>query len=251
MTQPEVHADRSAKRDKMAELVANCPRCGSLSITFDVTQAHNTGIKYGWQQWYEAFCICRLCLRATVFVLSESVGGDYEYVHKTGLLKIDKALNAYIDIEGFISLKDTATVAPPEHVPENVEAAFQEGSTCLGVGCNNAAAAMFRLCIDIVTKGMLPEENVFGLNSRIRRNLGLRLPWLFDNGNLPESLRELSTCVREDGNDGAHVGTITKTDADDLLDFTTVLLERIYTEPERLRLANARRDSRRDSNTGA
>lgn len=115
----------------MAELVADCPRCGSLSITFDVTQAHITGVNYGWQQWYEAFCICRRCLRATVFFLSESVNGDYEYVHKTGLLKIDKALNAYIDIEGFISLKDAATVAPPEHVPENVEAVFQEGSTCL------------------------------------------------------------------------------------------------------------------------
>ena len=109
---------------------------------------------------------------------------------------------------------------------------------------------MYRLCIDIVTRDMLPAENVFGLNSGIRRNLGLRLPWLFDNGNLPESLRELSKCVREDGNDGAHTGTITKTDADDLLDFTTIFLERIYTEPERLRLANARRDSRRDHNKG-
>lgn len=234
----------------MAELVADCPRCGSQSITFDVTQAHITEVKYGWQQWYETFCICRRCLRATVFVLSESVDADYQHIHKIGLLNIDVSLNRYVDIKGFISLKDTATVLPPEHVPENVEAVFQEGSTCLAVECNNAAATMFRLCIDIVTKEMLPEENVSGLNAVIRRNLGLRLPWLFDNGKLPENLRELSTCVREDGNDGAHAGTITKTDAEDLLDFTTVLLERIFTEPERLRQANARRDSRRDYNKG-
>ena len=57
---------------------------------------------------------------------------------------------------------------------------------------------------------MLPESDTDGLNASIRRNLGLRLPWLFDHGVLPESLREISTCVREDGNDSAHAGTLTR-----------------------------------------
>jgi hypothetical protein len=48
-----------------------------------------------------------------------------------------------------------------------------------------------------------------------------------------------------DGNDGAHVGSLKKTDAEELLDFTVALLERMYTEPEKLRLAKDRRDSRR------
>jgi len=92
---------------------------------------------------------------------------------------------------------------------------------------------------------MLPAEDVPGLNGKTRRDLGLRLPWLFDNGKLPGDLRELSTCVHQDGNDGAHQGTLTKEDAEDLLDFTLGLLERIFTEPERLRLAQERRDKRR------
>jgi hypothetical protein len=104
---------------------------------------------------------------------------------------------------------------------------------------------MFRLCVDIATKSLFPATDEKGLNSKIRRNLGLRLPLLFDNGLLPESLKELSTCIKEDGNDGAHVGNLTKSDAEDLLDFTTALLERMYTEPARLRLAKERRDSRR------
>jgi hypothetical protein len=54
---------------------------------------------------------------------------------------------------------------------------------------------------------------------------------------LPEALRDLSSCVKEDGNDGAHAGTLTKEDAEDLLDFTTALLERLYTEPKQLALA--------------
>jgi hypothetical protein len=229
----------------MAELVANCPRCDAQKITFDIAQAHITGIQYSWQQWYEAFCICRHCRRATIFVLSESVDGNYKLVHEKGLLNVTGAVNRYVHIEGFISLKDTAATEPPEHIPVNVEKIFREGATCLAVGCNNAAGTMFRLCIDIVTRGMLPEGEAEGLSARVRRDLGLRLPWMFDNGILPENLRELSACVREDGNDGAHAGTLRRKDAEDLLDFTIMLLERIYTEPERLKLAKARRDKRR------
>jgi hypothetical protein len=68
---------------------------------------------------------------------------------------------------------------------------------------------------------------------------------LFENRLLAVELKDLSACIKEDGNDGAHAGTLKKPDADDLLDFTIALLERMYTEPERLRLARERRESRR------
>lgn len=42
-----------------------------------------------------------------------------------------------------------------------------------------------------------------------------------------------------------HDGSLEKEDAEDLLDFTFALLERMYTEPERLRIAKERRESRR------
>jgi hypothetical protein len=44
----------------------------------------------------------------------------------------------------------------------------------------------------------------------------------------------------------ATTGTLTKAEAEDLLDFTTELLERIYSKPEQLRLAAKRRDERRE-----
>lgn len=93
---------------------------------------------------------------------------------------------------------------------------------------------------------MLPEGEADGRPGRVRRNLGLRIPWLLDNGILPEALRDLSTGVKDDGNDGAHEGTLRREDAEDLLDFTYVLLERIYTEPVRLQLARQRREQRRN-----
>jgi hypothetical protein len=168
-----------------------------------------------------------------------------DVVHAKGLLNINGSLNEYMNIVRYVSLRDSAAQAPPNHLPPVIDASFIEASMCLAIGCWNAAGVMFRMCVDRATKPMLPEDETPGLNAKTRRDLGLRLPWLFDNGFLPEGLRELSTCIREDGNDGAHAGTLTKEDAVDLLDFTTVLLERLYTEPERLKLAKERRQARR------
>jgi hypothetical protein len=230
----------------MSELVADCPRCASKHITFDVDAVKIYRQEYGWQNWYEAFSTCRHCGRSTIFVLAERSGADYAQVHRTGLLKMPSALNNYTDVRGFVSYKDKATVTPPHFLPAEIEEVFQEGATCLAVGCFNAAGTMFRLCVDLATKGMLPTDgDTPGLSWKVRRDLGLRLPWLFDAGLIPGSLRDLSTCIKEDGNDGAHAGTLTVDDANDLLDFTSMLLERIYTEPERLRQAGQRRSDRR------
>lgn len=229
----------------MSELVADCPRCGAKEMTFDLRIANFTHTEHGWQRWCEAFCICRRCNNSTVFVLSENTSSRQHTDLIAILPKIDKAINLIMDVRDYISEKDAAAVPPPEHLTDNIKAAFKEGAACAAIGCPNAAATMFRLCIDLSTRPMLPEGDVKGLNQRIRRSLGLRLPWLFDNGKLPEALRALSTCIKDDGNDGAHEGTLSEEDAADILDFTKVLLERIYTEPKRLELAQERRQARR------
>ena len=232
----------------MAELVSNCPRCGSRQITFDVEAVHLIRFQYGWHHTYEAFGICRHCSSSTTFVIEEKPQHhDIELFQNTSPLKITDSLNGYFSVRGFVGLKDLNTVAPPKHVPDNIAKVFREGSTCLIVECWNAAGAMFRTCVDLATRPLLPAEETPGLNHRTRRDLGLRLPWLFDNGRLPIDLREISACIREDGNDGAHEGTLTKEDAEDLLDFTVALLERLFTEPRRLEIAKERRRNRRST----
>ena len=231
--------------DPMSELVADCSRCGSRKITFDLTQQNFLGIRHRWQRMYEAFCICRNCRKSTIFVLAEESGSDWEKFEKSGLSNLSVAVNRFMRIEGIVSKKDEASTLPPEHLPESVEAAFREGAICLAVGCFNAAGTMFRLCVDLSTRSLLPAVEVAGLNTKVRRDLGLRLPWLFANNLLPEALHDLSACIKEDGNDGAHAGTLGKADAEDMLDFTSALLERLYTEPENLRLARVRREDRR------
>jgi hypothetical protein len=230
----------------MAELVANCPRCGARQITFDVKAVHLIRFQYGWHHTFEAFGICRHCSSSTTFVLEEKAQHhDIGLFQSTSPLKITDSLNGYFGVRGFVGLKDLNVVAPPKHVADDIANVFREGATCLTVECWNAAGSMFRACVDLATRPLLPVEETPGLNHRTRRDLGLRLPWLFDNGRLPNDLREISTCIREDGNDGAHQGTLTKEDAADLLDFSVALLERLFTEPRRLEIAKERREERR------
>ncbi|HAV1809198.1 TPA: DUF4145 domain-containing protein [Enterobacter hormaechei subsp. steigerwaltii] len=115
----------------------------------------------------------------------------------------------------------------------------------MAIGCYNAAGTMFRLCLDYATKGLIPDDDG-GPAAKIKRSLGLRMEWLFDNKLLPAALRDLAECVKDDGNDGAHEGILDKATAKDLEEFTYLFLERLYTEPQRLAEAKARREERRN-----
>ena len=228
----------------MAELVSNCPRCNAQEITFDFVSQVLVGEKASWQTLHEAFCICRRCRKSTVFSL-ELQRPDLSGSPRSGeIWKQPISLNAHFDVTGFVSLKDGAAKPSPDHLPVTVKAAYDEASRCVAINCYNAAAAMFRLALDLASNPLLPEDTSKP-PPKVRRDLGLRLAWLFDEGTLPGDLMDLSICVREDGNDGVHRGNVSKSDAEDLQDFSFALLDRLYSEPARLRAAKERRAARR------
>ena len=228
----------------MSTIVADCPRCHANSMTHDVLSSIHTRTDYDWMRIFEIFCVCRSCKKGSILVVAQK-----EYDDRTlgtrRLEEFDDAINRYLNIKGHISIKDEINIEIPQYLPSNIESVYIEGATCLSVNCANAAATMFRLCIDLATKIILPQEDINGLNPNIRRILGLRLKWLFDNKYLPDSIKDLANCIKEDGNDGAHEGTLEITVAEDILDFSKILLERLYTEPMRIKLANERRLERR------
>jgi len=230
----------------MAELVANCPRCGAKEITFDVKESTPTVIKYNWQRWFEAFAVCRRCHRSTVFRLAQ------RDIHFEDAIRANHGPAGFatvgdvFQVDSYISQQDADAIEPPEHLPPDVQQVFKEGAKCFAIGCWNASGTMFRLCLDIATAPLLPPGDAEGLTGKVRRDLGLRVPWLIANGLLPRELRALSDCIREDGNDGAHRGTLTREDAADILDFSVAVLERLFTEPERLKQAEERRAARRE-----
>ena len=230
----------------MSQLIADCPRCNATKTAFDLQSHTLVDIQYDWQHWHEAFCVCRHCHKSTVFVVSEKGIDEHKAVAKLGLASVPGSANDFVRVERYISARDRPATRAPDFLPIAIKAAFDEGATCLSVNCFNAAGTMFRLSVDHATAEILPEVDADGLNFKIRRSLGLRLAWLFDHGRLPEAMRDLSHCIKEDGNDGAHAGTLGRPDAEDLLDFTVALLERLYTEPKRIQEAKERREARRN-----
>jgi Domain of unknown function (DUF4145) len=230
----------------MSIIVANCPRCASQAVTFDVNQSLWISRNYSWQNVFELFAVCRHCHRGSILIGLQD--------HPDSSLDEDrlsqyKSLSDIVSVVDYVSLKNETSESAPEYLPEEILSAFNEGAQCFAIGCNNAAAAMFRLCLDLATKSLLPKGEVEGLNAKIRRDLGLRLPWLFKSRLIPNDLEQLSHCIKEDGNDGVHVGSLDADDAEDIMDFTRALLSRLYTEPERVKVAAERRNARRNKPT--
>lgn len=233
----------------MSEIVTDCSRCRARHTTLNVMSENVIAVQQGWQNVYEVFCVCRNCTKSSILVL---VDENYETAklirNHGGLVAFNCGINDFVRIRGVVSIKDNDPRPCPEYLPENIESVFKEGTVCLTTQCYNAAGTMFRLCLDLATKELLPSVDENGLTSSIRRSLGLRLGWLFKNNCLPPELEELSSAVKDDGNDGAHSGTLTVEEAEDLFEFSTLLLQRLYTHPRKLQLATERREKRRSSN---
>ena len=224
----------------MAQLTSDCPRCRHSRVGFNALAQSHVDTSFGWQRYFELFCVCRNCGKATIFVVAQRDSQIQDPV------KFDSVNDGY-EVRRFVAVSDMIDNAAPEHLSPELAAVFREGAVCKSVKCFNAAGTMFRLCVDLATRPLLPPEGeeAQGLNAKVRRDLGLRLPWLFSSQRLPADLKSLSDCIREDGNDGAHQGTLTENEAEDLQDFAAALLSRMFTEPERLRLAEERRKERR------
>ncbi|MFP1741811.1 DUF4145 domain-containing protein [Lonsdalea quercina] len=230
----------------MAIMVNNCPRCGSQKITFQVKGVNFCGYKevdeVDRAEIYEVYAVCKECNLSTIFIAQQ-------LLNRVDLNSIQWNDSSQFNLSNLAVIIRTITPAdlkvstPPKHLPQNIHNIYIEGAKCLSIGCYNAAATMFRLCLDYATKNLLPAEGN-DPNNKIRRSLGLRMDWLFDNELLPTSLRELAECVKNDGNDGAHEGILEKDEAIDLEEFSFMLLERIFTEKERLAIAKRRRIER-------
>ena len=229
----------------MSLLVPDCPRCRTQKITFYVTQ--DTPLDTDGNVW-EAFCVCQHCFRATIFELVES-GRLPAGVSSGPPSRMHGSVNLNYHVRRYVSDADVKARPAPEHLPPEIAAAFGDGAKCLAIDCFNAAAAMFRLALDIATRDLLPADDAEPLDKRARRFLAPRLAWLFENDKLPKGLQDLASIVKDDGNDGAHDGTIDRETAEDLIDFAERLLTHICTEPAKIKIAKKRVAARKAQGT--
>ncbi|VXA54688.1 conserved hypothetical protein [Acinetobacter proteolyticus] len=240
----------------MSTFVFDCPSCSAKNSTFDVYGGRPMPLAPNFCNW-SIFSTCRACknsccISAELNAESSSRIQNAYYEDKLRISYMRDILNSNDDLSSkFDSFYYTPVLPnselPPEHLPLEIEAIFKEAAKCFSIGCFNAAGAMFRLCLDSVTKKIIEQNENLKPTSNDKKTIHSRLMWIFSNNVLPSSLEELSRCIKDDGNDAAHDGTLSKEDTSDLLDFTAILLERIYTEPARIEIANQRRKARRQT----
>ena len=220
-------------------LVHNCPRCGTKKITFDVLNASRVEEEDDLDT-YEAFCRCRSCSGSSIFLVTIKNSTTY---------RMDNVVNKSSNLNRILNDIELVKIFPgisaiPEHIPPEISIPFCEALICQAIQAYNAAGCMFRTTVDLVTKKML--EDLHGKNppKNAKDNLAQRIKWLFDENQLTRSLKELSTSIRLDGNDAAHEANLEKDDVEAMNDFTTLLLEEIYTNPKKIELAANRRKKR-------
>lgn len=234
----------------MPTFVLDCPRCLSKSTTFDVVADTHVGCEYNWVHLFEICAVCRRCLHPSLAKVSLNKPAVKDRFRESGsMMKYSEPdLSSIFSFRRFVHLADIASLPAPPDLPAEITKAFEEGTRCLAVEAPNAASAMFRLCLDIASKSLLPpEDQEGGPDKQSRRNLAPRLRWLFDNRLLPADLKALSSAVKDHGDEGAHEGCLDQHDAEDIYDFAFALLDRLYSEPARIEAATARRAARRQA----
>lgn len=234
----------------MALLQIDCPRCGAKSMTADVPVSVGLGDGREVLLW-EIFAVCRKCRKGSILKVqaSEPMVGTLAMMGNFTPHNWDGSLDQCVDIVGGLDNSDFAPLAVPEYMSTSVQNAYVEALTNIRMGCPNAAAAMFRLALDLATKEKveaIPAEDPQP-NSEAKKALAKRVEWLFEQRLLPVNLKSLAKALRENANDGAHDGNLTMQDANDLYDFAEALMLEIYTRPGQIDAINQRRATRRGS----
>jgi hypothetical protein len=232
----------------MTFYVGKCNHCSTDKIRFDV-------LSYCFDPEYDLnyfFINCENCNTPTVLSMKAN-DVDVEDILKKKEFPLDGPYNIseYFYNERIINTPSDSIARCPEHVPNNLKLIFDEAALCYSHNCYIACASMFRLCLDMTTKELLNEwlEANQGLadqpNSSQKDKLYNRIEFLIERGVIPKDLKDYAHHIRLDGNDAAHDGSTEKEEAEDLLDFSELFLERIYTMKKQLDIAQARRLARR------
>jgi hypothetical protein len=220
----------------------NCPRCGQSRTTFDVLAEKQVDFST-WAK-YEAFLVWRNCFRSSIALLQQDSGNIQNPMSYAG-----NFLNGLFKLEKWVFQVPNRRQLPA-HVPDKIARIFNEAATCAAVQAWDAAGSMFRKVLDASTRSITtkPDSGQQPAPSswKTYKDLRLRLDWLFEHHLLSPALKDLSSCIHEDGNDAAHdlVG-IGEAEAQDLGDFCERVLETLYTVPGQIEENRRRRDERR------
>lgn len=220
-------------------MAGDCPRCGQQRTTFDLLSwtlvDHLNDI-------FESSARCRKCFKTSVAMIRNAQNNDSPANFEGQFVQPVFSFRQWV-------IYVPAARTCPEFVPEEIQRIFYEAAKCEAMGLWDAAGAMFRKVLDAATRSRTPipvEGDPSTPAWKVYKDLRLRLDWLFDRKLLDDSLRDLSSCIHQDGNDAAHdLDGIGKEEATDLGDFSEIVLRTIYTLPGQVAENQRRREERR------
>lgn len=121
----------------------------------------------------------------------------------------------------------------PSEIPENIAMDFKEALRCRWVDAYNATAEMCRRAI---------EASCIEQNAPVDKTLNDQIDWLFSEGKITKSLKDMAHKIRLGGNRGAHPPenplepeiVIGPEYADAVIEFTRDYFQYVYVNPKRL-----------------
>lgn len=151
----------------------------------------------------------------------------------------------YEDHDGQESASKPLRVFPPRNeelsfeVPFGIRQTYDEACACFRTRAYTATAIMCRKALDVMCHELGPAGGR-------RTSLANRLQQLRADGSIDQTLYEWAVEFKQLGNDAAHEHTVTVTrqDAEDLLQLTQALLENAFTYRMRFKEFRERRNGR-------
>lgn len=204
-----------------------CPRCnkqssfeviGSMPVTFDGGILEGSdGRKVSSYSERVSVLVCRHCKQGVVVIEEEYVGD---------LPRKQQSSGGYMSHRGF-HWWPLPNMNLSSDIPKEIAGAFSEAAAALLADCPRASAVMARRTIEAIAVDKGEKTGP----------LAHRLAKLGSEGILHPALIEWTKEVRLIGNQGAHfdlIDTVSKEDAQQLLDFIRELLKFLYELPAEL-----------------
>jgi hypothetical protein len=144
------------------------------------------------------------------------------------LIKLNSNIQDVAGIHVVQRYPDNRSLDAPEHVDPNVARTFARANGAIKRGESETAGMLLRKMLDTVLTDKFPHTGSGMLGSKMGK--------LIPNQDIPEAMVNWAIEVKDFGNEAAHESHEPDIDQiKELRDFSELLLEYVYTLPERLR----------------
>lgn len=213
----------------MAVLVMTCPHCGADNMTFNVRAdaAHKQ-----MEKQRSALAFCAKCDMPVVVKAeweeNSHVPHDWRLTQEEGCL----LQQAHLRVRGI--WPPSPAIDAPQHLPEKVLRSYIEAAKARRAELWNAACSSYRRCLELALKEFAPDVAARALMGRIDK--------LAAEHKITPALQAWAHDLRLDGNEAVHGDEeATQEITDQMHHLTYFLLTYLYTLPQQIDAAKARR----------